>query len=130
VVSQAEASISSEKTKFFHVFSQLDHRYPTEVEDIITSPPDEDLYTTLRTEFLGWLSPPPPPELGNRKPSQFLRHLKSLEDLSRQVAALSPEQSRLRTSSRIPLISSRNPYSTARELLPGYRNRRPGCRFY
>jgi hypothetical protein len=31
------AGISSEKTKFFHVISQLDHRYAAEVEDLITS---------------------------------------------------------------------------------------------
>jgi hypothetical protein len=34
------AGISSEKTKFFHVISQLDHWYAAEVEDIITSPPN------------------------------------------------------------------------------------------
>jgi hypothetical protein len=34
------AGISSEKTKFFHVFSQLDHQYATEVENVIISPPD------------------------------------------------------------------------------------------
>jgi hypothetical protein len=33
------ASLNSETTKFFHVISQLDHRYAAEVEDIITSPP-------------------------------------------------------------------------------------------
>jgi hypothetical protein len=30
------AGISSEATKFFHVISQLDHRYAVEVEDITT----------------------------------------------------------------------------------------------
>jgi hypothetical protein len=35
------ACISSEKMKFCHVISQLDHRYATEVEDIITSLPDQ-----------------------------------------------------------------------------------------
>jgi hypothetical protein len=32
------AGISNERTKFCHVISQLDHRYATEVDDIITSP--------------------------------------------------------------------------------------------
>jgi hypothetical protein len=41
------ASISSEKTKFFHVISQLDHRYALKVEDIITFPPERDPYTML-----------------------------------------------------------------------------------
>jgi hypothetical protein len=35
------AGISNEKTKFFHVFSQLDHQYATEVENVIISPPDQ-----------------------------------------------------------------------------------------
>jgi hypothetical protein len=43
------AGISSEKTKFFHVISQLDHRYAAEVEDIITSPPERDPYTAPTT---------------------------------------------------------------------------------
>jgi hypothetical protein len=34
------AGVSSEKTKFFHVISQLDHRHAAELEDIITSPPE------------------------------------------------------------------------------------------
>ena len=39
------AGISIEH-KFFHVISQLEHRYATEVEDIITSPPKRDPYPT------------------------------------------------------------------------------------
>jgi hypothetical protein len=50
------AGVNSEKTKFFHVNSQLDHRYAAEVEDIISSPPEEDPYTTLRTELVRRLS--------------------------------------------------------------------------
>jgi hypothetical protein len=34
------AGVNSEETTFFHVISQLDHRYAAEVEDIITSPPE------------------------------------------------------------------------------------------
>jgi hypothetical protein len=30
--------IIEEKTKFYYVFSQLDHRYTREVRDIVTSP--------------------------------------------------------------------------------------------
>jgi tagatose-1,6-bisphosphate aldolase non-catalytic subunit AgaZ/GatZ len=45
------ASISS------YLISQLDHRYATEVEDIITSLPNQYTYTTLRTEFVRRLSP-------------------------------------------------------------------------
>jgi hypothetical protein len=83
----ALAGISSEKTKFFHVISQLDHRYTAEVEDIITSPPERDPYTALKTELVGRLSPSREQrirqlltleEMGDRKPSQFLRHLRGL----------------------------------------------------
>jgi hypothetical protein len=83
---QAEAQffltgVNSEKTKFFHVISQLDHRYAAEVEDSITSPPERDPYTTLRTEVIRRRSPSREQrirqlltleEIGDLKPSQFL----------------------------------------------------------
>jgi hypothetical protein len=46
----ALAGISSEKTKFHHVISQLNQQYTAEVEDIITSPPQQDPYTKLKTD--------------------------------------------------------------------------------
>jgi hypothetical protein len=57
------------------------------VWDIITSPPPRDPYTTLRTELLERLSPSGEQRLcqllttkpmGDRKPSQYFRHLRSL----------------------------------------------------
>jgi hypothetical protein len=81
------AGISSEQTKFYYVIAHLDHRYATEVEDIITSPPEREPYTTLRTELIRRLSPSKEQrihqlltlqEMGDRKPSQFLRRLRSL----------------------------------------------------
>jgi hypothetical protein len=50
------AGVNSEKTKFFLVISQLDYRCAAEVEDIITSPPERDPYTTLRTKLVQRLS--------------------------------------------------------------------------
>jgi hypothetical protein len=41
------AGISSERTKFHYVISQLDQRYAAEVKDIITSPPQQDPYSRL-----------------------------------------------------------------------------------
>ena len=96
---QAEAqfplsSISRERIKFCHVISQLDHRYATEVEDIITSPPERDPYTLLRTELVRRLSPSPDSASGSSsqsrkletKPSQFRRYLKCLApDVSENV---------------------------------------------
>jgi hypothetical protein len=91
VVAQAEAQftlagISREQTKFCYVISQLDHRYALEVEDITISPPERDSYTTLKTELVRRLSPSKEQrirqlltlEMGDRKPSQFLSHLRSL----------------------------------------------------
>jgi hypothetical protein len=83
----------------FHVISQLDHRYAAEVEDIITSPPELDLYTKLRNELVQRLSPSREQgirqlltieEMGDRKPSHFLRHLRGLapdvpEDILRTI---------------------------------------------
>jgi hypothetical protein len=44
--------ISNELTKFYHVVSQLKEKYVAEVDDIINSPPKQNLYTTLKTELI------------------------------------------------------------------------------
>jgi hypothetical protein len=81
------AAISDEKAKFNYVISQLEFRHAAEVEDIITSPPADEPYTTLKTELVRRLSSSRDQrvrqlltheEIGDRKPSQFLRHLKNL----------------------------------------------------
>jgi hypothetical protein len=81
------AGIGNERTKFHHIISQLDIRYTAEVEDVIISPPQQYPYTNLRTELLDRLSPSreqrvrqllTPEAMGDRKPSQFLRHLRNL----------------------------------------------------
>jgi hypothetical protein len=93
------AGISSEQTKFCYVISQLGCRYASEVEVIITSPPKSGPYTTLRTELVRRLSPSKEhrirelltlEDMGDRKPSQFPRHLRSLasdmlDDLLRSI---------------------------------------------
>jgi hypothetical protein len=80
------AGISNELTKFYHVVSQLDERYVAEVDDIVNFPPHHDPYTTLKTELIKWLCSSRNQrtrhlftieEIGDRKPSQFLRHLRS-----------------------------------------------------
>ena len=81
------ASITSKKTKFNYVISQLEYRHATEVEDLIISPTANEQYTTLKTEIVRRLSVSRDQrvrqlltheEMGDRKPSQFLRHLNSL----------------------------------------------------
>jgi hypothetical protein len=81
------ADISDERMRFDNIISQLNHRYAPEVEDIITSPPQQDPYTKLRTELLIQLSPSKEQhdrrlltieEMGDPMPSQFLRHIRNL----------------------------------------------------
>jgi hypothetical protein len=69
------------------VIAQLDEQYVTEVEDIINSPPQQHHNTTLKTELVKRLCPSRDQrtlqfftleEMGDRKTSQFLRHLRSL----------------------------------------------------
>lgn len=89
---QAEAQfqisgIREDTTKFYHVISQLDQRYIREVKDIVKNPPATDKYEKLKQELTKRLSISREhqitqllshEELGDRKPSQFLRHLKTL----------------------------------------------------
>ncbi|CAH0551106.1 unnamed protein product [Brassicogethes aeneus] len=81
------AHITQEITKYSYVISHLDERYANEVEDLIINPPANTPYTTLKTEIIRRLSVSEErrvrqllmeEELGDRTPSQFLRHLRSL----------------------------------------------------
>lgn len=79
--------ITTDDTKFCYLVAQLDHQYAVEVKDVITNPPVTDKYLKLKTELIKRLSASKEErvkqllmheELGDRKPSQFLRHLESL----------------------------------------------------
>jgi hypothetical protein len=81
------AAVTNERTMFNYIISQLDHRHAAEVEDVLTSPPADQPYQKLKTELVQRLSTSREKrvrqlfmyeEMGDRKPSQFLRHLKSL----------------------------------------------------
>jgi len=81
------ATFTSERTEFIYVISQLEYRHAAEVEDIIIGPPTDEPYTTLKTELVRRLSSSRDQrvrqlltheEMGDRKPSQFLRHPKIL----------------------------------------------------
>lgn len=81
------AGITNDLTKFYYVIGQLDRQFSCEVKDIITNPPASDKYEKLKTELIKRLSASNEKkvqqllmheELGDRKPSQFLRHLQSL----------------------------------------------------
>lgn len=83
----AISGITSDLTKFNYVISQLDNKFSREVKDVIISPPPTDKYGKLKAELIKRLSASNEKklhqllmheELGDRKPSQFLRHLKGL----------------------------------------------------
>lgn len=83
----ALAKITEDSTKFYHVISQLGNQHTAEVLDIIISPPTTGKYDKLKSEIMKRLSASQEKkvkqlldheELGNRKPSQFLRHLQGL----------------------------------------------------
>lgn len=86
------AGIVSDTTMYNYVVGQIDHKLAGEVEDIITRPIQSgQKYETLKTELIKRLSMSEEQkvrqlltdeELGDRKPSQFLRHLKSLAGAS------------------------------------------------
>jgi hypothetical protein len=89
---QAEAqfelvAITRQRTKFNYVVSQLNQEEAAEIEEIITSLPEHEPYDRLKAELVRRLSPSRAQragqvlsheEMGERKTSQFLRHLNSL----------------------------------------------------
>lgn len=91
------AGIKSDMTKFSHIISIIDQKLIGEIEDIVMHPPEEDKYNTLKQELIRRLSISEQQrverllseeELGNRKPSAFLRHLQSLSGNSKDDSIL------------------------------------------
>lgn len=85
------AGITQSKTKYNHVISILDTKTADEVADIIRSPPPTDHYEHLKMELISRMSVSRENKLkrllgeediGDRKPSQLLRHLRSLAGTS------------------------------------------------
>lgn len=92
--------ITQEATKFSFAVAHLDTNCTREVEDIIIQPPASMPYTTLKQAIIARFSESHEEKMrrllerehmGDRKPSSFLRHLKSLaghafpEDLMRSI---------------------------------------------
>lgn len=118
------AGVTNDVTKFNSVVSHLDPQFSKEVKDVIMSPPTNNRYEKLKTELVKRLSASQEKkvkqllmheELGDRKPSQFLRHLQGLagpsvpEDFVRTIWS-----SRLPSSIQ-PLLASQ-PHSTLEAL--------------
>jgi len=81
------AGIIQDNTKYGHVLTALDQRYALEVRDILTRPRGERSYELLKTELIKRLGSSREQNtrrllenepLEDRKPSQFLRHLRGL----------------------------------------------------
>lgn len=81
------AGVTTDETKYSHILSRIDHQIAGEIEDIVAKPPETDKYKTLKEILIKRFSSSEEQrlrkllsdeELGDRKPSQFLRHLKSL----------------------------------------------------
>lgn len=81
------ARITDDNTKFYYVLAHLDGQYSATVEDIIENPPSTGKYEKLKSELIKRVSISrqkkvkqllQSEELGDRKPSQFLRRLQQL----------------------------------------------------
>ncbi|XP_014367029.2 uncharacterized protein LOC106717641 [Papilio machaon] len=81
------SKITDDDIKFHFLITNLDRRYISDIEDLITSPPTTGKYEKLKSEIIKRLSISKEKklkqllqaeEMGDRKPSQFLRHLQHL----------------------------------------------------
>lgn len=79
--------ITADATKYGYVAGHLEARYASEVRDILTQPPTTGKYDKIRAELIKRLSISQErktkqllerEELGDRQPTQFLRHLQNL----------------------------------------------------
>lgn len=80
--------ITSETTRYRWVIANLEPRYATEILDLITTPPENNPYSTIRLALITRLTESRQArlhqllagqELGDRRPSQMLRHLRSID---------------------------------------------------
>ena len=81
------SNTTQDATKFYYVISQLDNKYSAEVEDVITNPPPTGRYDRIKAELIRRPSLYEEQrvrqllmheEMGARRPTQFLRHLRTL----------------------------------------------------
>ena len=81
------ANIITDETKYNYVVANLDPKYWAEVQDILRNSPSSGRYEKLKFQLIRRLSASQDQktrclleheEIGDRKPSQFLRHLRGL----------------------------------------------------
>lgn len=85
------AGITIDNTKFGHVIGALPPKYAVEVKDLIMDPPKDEPYKKLKEALIQRLCSSQEEktrqlleraEIGDRKPSQFLRYMQNLADPS------------------------------------------------
>lgn len=83
----AARRITADQTKYHHVVGSLPPTTASEVRDLLVAPPAVNAYTTLKQLLISRLTPSEPQrlkqllhgaELGDRTPSQLLRHMQQL----------------------------------------------------
>ncbi|KAK5646503.1 hypothetical protein RI129_004967 [Pyrocoelia pectoralis] len=81
------SNIKSDSTKFNYTIANLENEYIQEIKDILLAPQDQQTYEKLKFELISRLSISQEQnirrlleheEMGDRTPSQFMRHLKNL----------------------------------------------------
>ncbi|XP_011171157.1 uncharacterized protein LOC105203924 [Solenopsis invicta] len=79
--------ITQDSTKYAYVLSHIETKHAKEIKDLITKPPAENKYENLKKALIQRLSISQEQqirqlleheEVGDRRPSQFLRHLQAL----------------------------------------------------
>jgi hypothetical protein len=87
----ALSNITQDATKFYYVISQIDNKYAADVEDVINNPPRTGRYGRIKAELIRRLSLSEEQrvrqllmhkEMGDRRPTQFPRHLRTLAEPS------------------------------------------------
>ncbi|XP_077270157.1 uncharacterized protein LOC143901605 [Temnothorax americanus] len=87
--------ITQDSTKYAYVLAHIDTKHAKEIKDLITKLPEADKYASIKKTLIQCLSVSQEQqirqlleheEMGDRRPSQFLRHLQAL------ASSVIPEQ--------------------------------------
>jgi len=85
----ATARITGDQTRYDHVVRQLDSKHAAAIRDILTNPPATNKYETLKTALIKRMSPSEDlrvrqlletAQLGDKRPSEFLIHMRYLAE--------------------------------------------------
>lgn len=119
-------SITSQTTMFWHAFSELPPHIAREVYDVVEPMPQEDAYNVLKTAVLKRVTPSDDArlhqllceaELGDRTPSQLLRHMRSLVDKNHIDDCILRKLWSKRLPSDMTAILAAQPENTPLEIL-------------